>query len=227
MTNDIPNSTKQLLRPPKNTSNSWFISFEGIEGAGKSTHIQRVASFLQNRGFDVILLREPGSTRFGEKLRTAILGAQTKLHPIAEAYLFAASRAQLLQEIILGKLEQNNTVVICDRFIDSSFAYQGIAGGLGIETIIDIHKHYPLCIVPHKTFYIRIDIETSLQRQIKRNMSKDYFESQGRDYYTKLIEGLDLASQLFTERIVTIDGQKSIDDVYQNIQNHLEKLLAK
>lgn len=204
---------------------SYFLSFEGIEGAGKSTQIQSVVSHLESRGMRVLVLREPGGTPFGERLRQAILSTNTDLHPLAEAHLFAASRAQLLQEVVLNELSVPGTAIICDRYIDSTLAYQGVARGLGGATVLEIHRTFPLCLVPHLTFYIRIGVDTSHGRQKIRNAPKDYFERQGNDFYQKLVEGYDLAAQIFPNRITVIDGERGFEAVNQDIINRLDQLL--
>ncbi len=205
--------------------NSFFFTFEGIEGAGKSSHITKLKDDLERAKIKVLLLREPGGTDFGEKLRSAILESKTKIEPISESYLFAASRAQLLKEKILPFLNEPNSVVICDRYIDSSIAYQGVARGVGIENILAIHNHYPLNILPNLSFYIKISLETSYKRQEIRNLKKDYFESENSKFYTQLINGYDLASEIFNERIKIIDGEQSIDAVYKDIHKQVFNLL--
>lgn len=104
-------------------TNSLLLSFEGIEGSGKSTQIKKLSEYLSSQGKKVYCFREPGGTTFGEKLRSAILNSETSIDPIAEAHLFASARAQLLAQEILPKLKQDNTVIILDRYIDSSIAY--------------------------------------------------------------------------------------------------------
>ena len=218
------NQYQAQFRPPA-VKDSLFITFEGIEGAGKSTQIKKLDHFFQDSGYRTIHLREPGGTPFGEALRAAILQSETPLHPMAEAHLFASSRAQLLKEVILKELEQPKTVVICDRYIDSSLAYQGTARGLGQETILELHKNTPLNTLPHKTIYIRIGLETSLERQMVRNQKKDYFESQNRDFYQKLIEGYDEAAKRFPQRIATVDGERDIDKIYADIITIVKELV--
>jgi hypothetical protein len=123
--------TQELLNSFRSPAfpGSYFLSFEGIEGAGKSTQIIKVKEYLEQNHFRVLILREPGGTPFGEKLRQAILETKNEITPLAEAHLFAASRAQLLTEVILKELAEPNTVVICDRYIDSSLVYQGHSRG--------------------------------------------------------------------------------------------------
>jgi len=212
------------FRPPA-FPGSFFISFEGIEGAGKSTQIIKIKDYLESKNYRVLVLREPGGTPFGEKLRSAILNTKTTLHPVAEAHLFAASRAQLLEEVTLKELSVPNTVVICDRYIDSTMAYQGIARNLGIKTILDMHNCFPLNLVPHLTFYLKISIETSQERQKMRNAPKDYFESQGIEFYRNLVEGYEQAYQLFPKRIKLIDAEKNGDEVYKSVLKELVNLL--
>ncbi len=209
----------------KSNNHSHFISFEGIEGSGKSTQIKKLKTSLEKRGYNVLLLREPGGSPFGEKLRTAILESTVPLSPLAEAHLFASSRAQLLFEKILPFLDQEKSIVLLDRYIDSSFAYQGSARELGIETIIDLHSHYPLNIMPSKTFYLNIDLETSHKRQAARGQEKDYFEKENKAFYTKLIEGFETALKMFPERIVSIDASLDESSVEGLIQDHMDEIL--
>lgn len=196
---------------------SFFLSFEGIEGAGKSTQITRLKSYLEGKGFRVLVLREPGGTPFGEKMRQAILETKTEITPLAEAHLFASSRAQLLSEVILKELAEPNTVIICDRYIDSSLAYQGHARGLGVAEVLNIHNVFPLNIVPHLTFYLRISVDMSEKRQKMRNAPKDYFESKGIDFYKKLVVGYDTMAELFPNRIVKMDAECTLDEMTEKI----------
>ena len=205
---------------------SLFISFEGIEGSGKTTQIKRISHYLTSKGYTVTCLREPGGTTFGEGLREVILKSQEPIAPISEALLFASSRAQLLSEIILPKLKQKKHAVILDRYVDSSFAYQGVARGLGIETIKNIHSHYPLNIFPDITLYLKIDLETSLKRQNTRGNEKDYFEKEKESFYTLLIEGFDKCHDQFSERIKLIDASVDMDSVTQEIKETIKGLLS-
>ncbi|MBP9680400.1 MAG: dTMP kinase [Bacteriovorax sp.] len=204
---------------------SFFLSFEGIEGAGKSTQITRLKTYLEERHFRVLILREPGGTPFGEKLRSAILETKTEITPLAEAHLFAASRSQLLTEVIMKELSTPNTVIICDRYIDSSLVYQGHARGLGVAEVLEIHNIFPLNLVPHLTFYLRIDVETSEKRQKMRNAPKDYFEAKGVEFYKKLVVGYDLMHELFPHRILKLDAEGSLDQVTHLILGTMEKLI--
>ncbi|WP_127716227.1 dTMP kinase [Halobacteriovorax sp. HLS] len=223
---EINRELVQQFRPPA-FPGSFFLSFEGIEGAGKSTQIIRLKEYLEQQDFRVLILREPGGTPFGEKLRQAILSSTTELEPIAEAYLFASSRAQLLTEVTLKELNTPGTVVIYDRYIDSSIAYQGMARGLGVDTVLQIHNVFPLNLMPHKTFYLQISADTSLGRQTMRNAPKDYFEVRGKAFYEKLIDGYNTSIDLFSDRISVIDGNRSLDQVFESIKEQINELIFK
>ena len=194
-----------------------FISFEGIEGCGKSTQIKLLEKYLkQNTDYQVHSFREPGGTDFGEKLRSAMLNSDKKVAPLSEAHLFAASRCQLLTEKVLPLLNSDKNIVIYDRYTHSSIAYQGFGSKLGAKTVIDIHKAAPLNYLPHLTFYLEIDYQTSLQRQASRNSKKDYFESKESDFHRDLINGFDQMKNHF-ETFHTVDGSKKLEEVHANI----------
>ena len=215
---------KSFYRTPV-TPESFFLSLEGIEGSGKSTQIKLIEEILKNKGYRVLTLREPGGTVFGEKLREAILQSSTPLHPLAECHLFLASRAQLLKEKILPYLLVPKSVVILDRYIDSTMAYQGKARQLGFETVLELHRHDPLNLLPHRTYFLDISLETSMERQKKRGQIKDYFESEKSEFYSNLIDGYREMAILFSERILTLDASKSPDEVSKEIAQDLEKVL--
>lgn len=199
-----------------------FYSFEGIEGSGKSTQISKLVEYFETQGRRVLKLREPGGTVFGEKLRDAILHSKEGLAPLSEAHLFASARAQLLKEKILPALEDPNAVVLLDRYIDSSLAYQGFARGLGIEEILRIHQAYPLCLLPNRTFFLSISPEESLKRQETRGQVKDYFESEKFEFTQKLAEGFQKCREYFPERIVQINGSLSPSEVHQEVKANLK-----
>ena len=201
-------------------SSSFLLVFEGIEGSGKTTQINYAKEFLEHSGYSVTCLREPGGTHFGEKLRSAILDSETKIHPLAEAHLFASARAQILFEKIIPLLEQEKNVVILDRYFYSSVAYQGFARKLGAEKIESIHKEYPLNLRAKICFYLKIDLATSHQRQAARGNEKDYFEKSNDEFYHDLISGYDYCANTFDE-VKTIEASKDIQEV-KNIM--LQKL---
>lgn len=211
--------------PTRNNPNdAIFISFEGIEGAGKSTQIQLLKDYLENKkGLQVTVMREPGGTTAGEKLREAILKSSEKLTPLTETLIFLASRSELISQKITPLLSKPKNVVILDRYIDSTLSYQGVARGLGLEAILSLHRIPPLNLFPHKTFYLTIDEKTSNQRQKIRGQEKDYFEKQDHNFYRLIRQGFDKLSQLFASRYITIKADKSIEEVHKEIVNNWEK----
>ncbi len=224
MKNTIEN-LKSFYRTPV-TPESFFLSLEGIEGSGKTTQIKHLEKILTDKGFRVLTLREPGGTEFGEKLREAILKSTTPLHPLAECHLFLASRAQLLKEKILPFLLMPKSVVILDRYIDSTMAYQGKARRLGLETVLELHRHDPLNLLPHRTYFLDISLETSMERQKARGQEKDYFESEKTEFYLNLIDGYREMAQIFSERILTIDASKTPEEISKVIDLDLKQVLA-
>ena len=216
---------KNLYRVPE-TPGSFFLSIEGIEGSGKSTQIKMMEDYLKSKGIRVLTLREPGGTQFGEKLREAILNSSVPLDPLAECHLFLASRAQLLREKILPFLLQPKSVVILDRYIDSTLAYQGKARKLGYETILTLHQNNPLNLVPHRTYFLDISLETSMERQKKRGSEKDYFESQVQEFYQNLIDGYREIATLFQERVLTINAEVDEKSVGQIMIRDMERFFS-
>ncbi len=200
-----PNIDPHLKDKFHSPTQGCFISFEGIEACGKSTQLKYLQQAFAASNLTSLLVREPGSTAFGEHLRQAILASSEALDPIAEACLFAAARSQLLTQTILPALKQEQ-VVIADRYLDSSLAYQGWARGLGLDSILTIHQFHPLNTLPHLTFYLRISPEVSLARQKQRAQKADYFEQQDAAFYQKLVEGYDQLASLWPKRIVALDG---------------------
>ncbi|MES2525447.1 MAG: dTMP kinase [Bdellovibrionota bacterium] len=207
------------------TPGSFFLSFEGIEGSGKTTQISDLETHLKGLGKRVLVLREPGGSTFGEKLREAILESKVPLHPLAECHLFLSSRAQLLNEKILPFLLQPDSVVILDRYIDSTIAYQGFARRLGLETVLTLHQHNPLNLLPHRTYFLDIDFQTSLERQNKRGNAKDYFESEKEEFYQQLIAGYRALPELFPNRILKIDASGDPSSIKEAILKDLGAIL--
>ena len=218
-------SLKSLFRSPV-TPGSLFLSLEGIEGSGKSTQIKVIEDFVRSKNLRVLTLREPGGTVFGEKLREAILQSESPLHPLAECHLFVASRAQLLKEKILPFLLQPGSVVILDRYMDSTLAYQGKARKLGYETILTLHQHDPLNLLPHRTYFLDIDLKTSMERQKTRGNAKDYFESEKTEFYQNLLDGYREIAKVFPDRILKVNAELSQEEVTKEILSDLGKILS-
>lgn len=207
-----------IFHPP---SQGLFLSFEGVEGCGKSTQLERLEKYFVAQNRPVLRLREPGGTSFGEKLRATILGQNSVLDPLCETFVFLASRTQLLSEKVLPFLTNPQAVVLLDRYVDSTLVYQALAQQRSVEMIWALHQFYPLNILPHATIFLDIDVDVSLERQRLRGQEKDYFESRQREFQQKLVAGYREVARLYPERIQRIDAAVSPDEVAASIHNVL------
>lgn len=202
-----------------------FITFEGTDGAGKSTQIDLLVSNFAKKGMDVLVTREPGGTSIGEKIRELILDCDnTKMCYETEAMLYAAARAQHVFEKILPALKSGKTV-ICDRFVDSSLVYQGIARNLGIEFIEEINKIALSEIKPDITFFLDLKPEIGIARK-KNSKILDRIEQEKIDFHYKVYNGYLKLADLYTDRIKKISGDDSIENISGKIINEVELILA-
>jgi dTMP kinase len=200
-----------------------FITFEGGEGSGKSTVIQEVNARLASMQLEVFVTREPGGSDIGEEIRQTLLKHEnTQMDPLTESYLFAAARRQHLIECILPKLEQD-MVVLCDRYVDSSIVYQGYARGLGVERVAAINKVVIEDYIPHITFFIDVSPDVALAR-IQSGRDQNRLDVESEAFHQKVYEGyMLLAAQ--TPRIKRIEGNQSVTQVVDDIMRHIEEYL--
>lgn len=203
-----------------------FITIEGTDGSGKSTQIELLKKYLAEQNFKVIFLREPGGTKIGEKIREIILDIENKeMDYTAEALLYAASRAQLVNEKIIPELENGN-IVLCDRFVDSSIVYQGIARDLGKKTIKKINEIATCGLEPDITFFLKISPKEAIKRK-KEQKELDRLEAEEKYFYNKVYNGyLEIAKEE-PERIKIIDASKSVEEVHNSIIKEIERLFIK
>lgn len=203
-----------------------FISFEGPDGSGKSTVAKLFYEYLKNNNINTILTREPGGTNnpTAERIRNIVLDSKDLLiNSKTEALLFAASRAQHVSDLILPSIEQGITV-ICDRYIDSSLAYQGHARDLGIEQIYAINKFATDGLLPDVTFFIDVSTDVGLDR-IKNNKraKSDRLDEESHEMHLKAYEGYQIVLKKWPSRFVIIDGSQSIDNVLGDVINAYQK----
>ncbi|MBU8908406.1 dTMP kinase [Desertibacillus haloalkaliphilus] len=196
-----------------------FITVEGGEGAGKSTIIQKLERDLLERGVEVVTTREPGGIEIAEKIRALILDPEhTAMDARTEALLYAAARRQHLVEKVIPALEQQK-VVLCDRFIDSSLAYQGYARGIGVKEIEAINEFAIGSRYPDLTFYFDVDPEVGLARiQANQGREVNRLDLEKKSFHTLVREGYQQLASAYPERIVVINADQSIDDVYANVK---------
>ncbi|KKM70725.1 hypothetical protein LCGC14_1437870, partial [marine sediment metagenome] len=193
----------------------FFITFEGGEGSGKTALIGSIKKYLESRKLDCIVTREPGSTKLGEHLREIVLqekkgkkissNLSKTLDPKAELCLFLASRAQHIKEVILPSLEKNN-IVLCDRYNDSSIAYQGHARDLGIDKVIEFSSFIIEDAIPDLTIYLDIDPKIGLSRVQSK---LDRIESEKMEFHKKIRDGFHILAKKFPKRIKIIDASVS------------------
>jgi dTMP kinase len=201
-----------------------FITFEGLDGCGKSTQLARLAEKLSQHGFSVVVTREPGGTDTGEKIRRLLLDTRTSgLAPMAELALMFASRAQHIQEVILPGLNAGQ-IVLCDRFTDSSEAYQGGGRKLGSEPVLELHRVLCGDLKPELTILMDSDVGASVERARRRNLTRSTsdsdegrFEKENRAFFTRVRNAyLDIAKRE-PERVVVIDARGTPDQTHAKI----------
>src|SRR5438093_5803428 len=158
-----------------------FVTFEGLDGSGKTTQARLLAEYLDGAGREVVLTREPGGTPFGERIRDVLLHGED-VSPWAEAALFAAARAELVQEVIRPALE-GGADVVCDRYLDSSLAYQGIARGLGVDRVLALNIDAIRGILPDVTFLLLIDPDEAARRS---GSASDRIEREGQEFLSSV-----------------------------------------
>ena len=202
--------------------NGLFISFEGGEGSGKSSVINVVKERLEADGYNVVITREPGGVNVSEQIRNVILAVDNQMSKETEALLYAASRTEHLYAKVLPLLAQGY-IVLSDRYLDSSLAYQGYARGIGIDKVLEINmfaKEY----LPKVTYFFDVRPEVGLAR-IKGREKIDRLDLETLDFHQKVYEGYKEVCKMYPERVKPINGEREIsliiDDIYNDIKKHL------
>jgi dTMP kinase len=210
-------------RPTPRKLPGFFVVFEGGEGAGKSTQMAAFVDWLRARGVDVVMTREPGGTAIGERIRAIVLDTDAgEMDEHTEALLYAADRAQHANEVIVPALKEGN-VVVSDRFVDSSLAYQGLARGLGLEEIYRISEWATGGLLPDVVFFLSVDPKAGLQRSAGE---KDRIENAGEDFHDKVKAAYLQLAKRFPGRFVVIDAARSKAEVHAEIVNIYEQRMA-
>ena len=192
-----------------------FVTFEGADGSGKSTQAELLRAALEAEGREVVLTREPGGTELGEHIRTFVLRGPD-MAPWAEAALFAASRAEHVEEVIRPALTRGADVV-CDRYFDSSLAYQGIARGLGVDAVLQLNLAVTGGLVPDVTFVLLLDLAVAAGRHV----DPDRLEREGTGLQAKVDAAYRELARRFPERIVTIDAARTRDEIAKEVREQL------
>ena len=202
-----------------------FITMEGPDGAGKTTQIERLKAYLAEKGYDVLLTREPGGTAISEEVREILLDpAHKEMKPATELLLYAAARAQLVGEVI-GPAVEAGKAVISDRFVDSSVVYQGIARNLGVETVYAVNRPAIGEYMPDVTFLLDLPAEVGIARK-KNQAELDRMEQESIEFHKKVAEGYRILAARDPGRIRTIDATLPIDTICDMIKGRVDELLA-
>ncbi len=205
-----------------------LITFEGIDGAGKSTQVTRLKRHLQEHGHEVMTLREPGGTEVAEHIRELLLQSKHEIVPVAELLLFAASRAELVQQVILPALGQGS-IVILDRFADSTTAYQGYGRGLDLRMLAEINRIATFGLRPDLTFYLDISPEDALIRKFSEKSlplafdsgELDRMESSGLEFYRRVRQGYLSLHEKEPDRIEILDARLPASSIHELVVRRL------
>jgi dTMP kinase len=205
--------------------NGIFITFEGGEGAGKSTQIKLLKEHLEQNGFDVLLVREPGATPIGEKIRAILLDKeQDEMSLITELFLYEAARAQIVQDVIKPALKAGR-VVLCDRFIDSTVAYQGFGRGIDPALIEQLNSLASANTVPDCTILLQINPEQGVKRAAEVSSGgADRIEGAGMEFHKRVHEGFENLAKTNPQRVHVVQAQQSIECVQNEIWKHIAKI---
>jgi len=208
-----------------------FITFEGIEGSGKTTQLERLAERLRESGADVVVTREPGGTTLGRELRALVLRpAAEPMSPVAELLLYATDRAQHLSEIVEPALERG-AIVLCDRYRDATMAYQGYGRELDLERILELHSREPLDRMPDRTVLLVLDPVGALARATRRNVERDLVETEGRfenerlEFHRRVARGYAALAAAEPERFRIVEAQGPVPQVSRRVVEAVRDLL--
>ena len=199
-----------------------FITFEGIDGAGKSTHLAWAADLLRGSGVSVVMSREPGGTILGEKLRQMLLAGEQRIHPETETLMMFTARRQHLEEVIRPALQRGDWV-LCDRFTDASFAYQGGGRGVAKQQLEDLERWVHPDLQPDLTLLFDVSAELG-QSRVERIKSPDRFEREDMEFFSRVRNAYLERLQQWPKRMVGIDGSKPVADIQREIE---QLILAK
>lgn len=202
-----------------------FITFEGLDSSGKSTQAKLLVDYLKQEGKDVVVLREPGGTAISEKIRDLLLDKQhLEIGQKAELLLFSAARTQLVDQVIRPALLAGK-IVVCDRFYDSTTAYQGYGRGLDLGEVRTINTIATSGTTPDLTLFVDVDLEELARRRRNAGVVPDRMESSGKSFYEKVLHGYRNIAAAEPQRVVIINGMRPVDEIQQEIRSIIQQRL--
>jgi dTMP kinase len=201
-----------------------FITFEGIEGCGKSTQIELLFEYLKGKGYRVVKTREPGGTGLGEALRGVLLQKELRVLPLSELLLFMAVRVEHIEEVILPVLSGGG-IVLCDRFIDATYAYQGYGRGIDLGIIATLNRLATKGVMPNLTVLLDCEVETGLERKLAGNPHKDRFEKEDVSFHQKIRSAYLKLAEEDQRRFFVVDGKQDIETIHRTIRDKAVRLL--
>jgi dTMP kinase len=205
----------------------FFITFEGIDFCGKTTQTRRLASYLRGKGYNVLVVREPGGDRIAEKIRRILLSKKnSEMTPLTELLLYEAARYQLTERVILPALREGK-VVICDRYSDSSLAYQGYGRDLNKGMIIKLNHMATLGLKPNLTLILDVPVKVSLMRGRKKGREKDRMEKEKFEFHQRIRNGFLSIARQNRNRIKVVDGTQNIEETWRKVRRVVDSFLSK
>jgi dTMP kinase len=204
----------------------FLITFEGIDGSGKSTQVRRLDDYLRDAGYDTLVVREPGGTELSERVRSLLLNPDLNVESFAELLLFSAARAQLVAERIRPALAAGR-IVLCDRFYDSTTAYQGAGRGVAEPDWLQaFHRRVTGDLVPDRTYLVEVDPETAQARRDETARDGDRMETAGDDFYERVVRAYAELADEHPDRFVRLDGTRPIDALHASVREDVQALLT-
>lgn len=195
---------------------------EGPDGSGKTTQIDMLEKYLESKGYDIVITREPGGTAISETIREVILNKEfQEMSHMTELLLYAAARAQLVAQVIKPALLEGKAV-ICDRFVESSAVYQGIGRGLGVDTVYEVNNYALGDVKPKLTIFMDLDAEVGIKRK-KNQTPLDRMEMEGLSFHKRVVEGYRQLAELYPERIFPVDATLPIEEIHSIIVKEVEE----
>lgn len=199
-----------------------FITMEGPDGSGKTTQIELLKTYLESKGYDIVIAREPGGTVISEAIRAIILNKDYKeMSHMTELLLYASARAQLVHQVIKPALEEGKAV-ICDRFVESSAVYQGIGRGLGVSTVYEVNNYALGEVKPKLTIFMDLDADEGIKRK-KNQAELDRMEMEDMSFHKRVVDGYRQLAQFYPDRIFPVDATLPIEEIHSIIVSEVEK----